>query len=144
MDDSDLSLNLCLGETFQGKSLFYDKHMRMIIPYQFLLVVLSSPCLGGSLYFINTQGEYEATIPQVPGTAILHPGHKIHGADAITSGERYNLIAWFKRKDSFKYFSHLPSGIQIHIFSFLNAMELCKVRSSCGVDEERFNGVVKQ
>jgi hypothetical protein len=59
-DDSHVTVNLCLGDNFQG----------------------------GNLYFYDDQYQSVGSIKQVPGTAILHPGSMIHGAEEITSGNR--------------------------------------------------------
>eukprot|EP01126_Amoeba_proteus_P065782 TRINITY_DN9409_c0_g1_i2.p1 TRINITY_DN9409_c0_g1~~TRINITY_DN9409_c0_g1_i2.p1 ORF type:complete len:240 (-),score=34.75 TRINITY_DN9409_c0_g1_i2:160-879(-) len=72
-DDSEFTLNLCLGSAFTG----------------------------GDLYFHGLRDD-EVTQDEnyvhshVPGQALLHLGRHRHGAMPITSGERYNLIIWFR------------------------------------------------
>jgi len=78
VDASEVTLNVCLGKEFTG----------------------------GSLYFQGVRcGQHQETPPQPgeefewqhrPGTAVLHRGRHRHGANAITSGARYNLILWCK------------------------------------------------
>ncbi|KAL6040560.1 2-oxoglutarate and iron-dependent oxygenase domain-containing protein 2 [Balamuthia mandrillaris] len=72
-DDSEVTLNLCLGKDFQGGSLYFK----------------------GLLEDEETHSEgfeYE----QIPGRALLHMGRHRHGAKPIIAGERYNLIVWFR------------------------------------------------
>jgi predicted 2-oxoglutarate/Fe(II)-dependent dioxygenase YbiX len=71
VDDSEVTLNVCLGKEFQG----------------------------GSLYFKGikgTESEYKENIEynHKVGKAVLHVGKHIHGANKIESGERVNLIIW--------------------------------------------------
>jgi len=70
-DDSDVTLNVCLGEEFEGGNLFFS----------------------GILEEQSTHGEY-VEVGHTPGTALLHAGHHRHGALPITAGTRYNLIMW--------------------------------------------------
>jgi hypothetical protein len=99
VDDSDLTLNICLGRPFKG----------------------------GTLQFLNSDGSGIVAVNQLPGQAVLHLGKTPHMADPITEGTRYNLIMWFKAKNSFHYFSNLPEQLQIHILSYLHAEDLCTV-----------------
>ncbi|XP_041347458.1 2-oxoglutarate and iron-dependent oxygenase domain-containing protein 2-like isoform X2 [Gigantopelta aegis] len=65
-----------------------------------LNVALSSNYAGGSLYFGNmrtessrpsyTEYSHRATV------GVVHRGQHRHGANAIQSGERYNLIIWMR------------------------------------------------
>ncbi|KAI4369023.1 hypothetical protein MLD38_017516 [Melastoma candidum] len=76
VDDSEVTLNVCLGEQFSGGELFFrgvrcDKH-------------------------INSEAQSEEILDycHVPGYAVLHRGRHRHGARATTSGRRVNLILW--------------------------------------------------
>ncbi|KAJ4973948.1 hypothetical protein NE237_007122 [Protea cynaroides] len=76
VDDSEVTLNVCLGNQFSGGEQYFggircDKHM-------------------------NTRIEPEETLDysQVPGKAVLYHGHHRHGARATTAGHRINLILW--------------------------------------------------
>ncbi|KAK1372822.1 2-oxoglutarate and Fe(II)-dependent oxygenase superfamily protein [Heracleum sosnowskyi] len=76
VDDSEVTLNVCLGEQFSGGELFFcgvrcDKHIN----------VESEP------------GEI-VTYSHVPGRAVLHRGRHRHGALSTTSGHRVNLLLW--------------------------------------------------
>ncbi|XP_010498785.1 PREDICTED: uncharacterized PKHD-type hydroxylase At1g22950 [Camelina sativa] len=76
VDDSELSLNVCLGKQFSGGELFFrgvrcDNHVN-----------------SGS----SEKEVYDYS--HVPGHAILHRGRHRHGARATTSGHRANLILW--------------------------------------------------
>ncbi|KAG2401248.1 putative PKHD-type hydroxylase [Vigna angularis] len=76
VDDSEVSLNICLGDKFSGGELFFrgvrcDEHVNSDI----------QPVENFDYY-------------HVPGHAILHPGRHRHGARPTTSGNRINLILW--------------------------------------------------
>ncbi|XP_009357404.2 2-oxoglutarate and iron-dependent oxygenase domain-containing protein CP2 [Pyrus x bretschneideri] len=76
VDDSEVTLNVCLGKQFSGGDLFFrgvrcDKHVNS-----------------------ETQSEEIFDYPHVPGHAILHRGRHRHGARATTSGRRVNLLLW--------------------------------------------------
>ncbi|KAF8407768.1 hypothetical protein HHK36_006904 [Tetracentron sinense] len=76
VDDSEVTLNVCLGKQFSGGELFFrgircDKH-------------------------VNTETKSEEILDysHVPGQAVLHRGRHRHGAKATTSGHRINLLIW--------------------------------------------------
>lgn len=76
VDDSEVTLNVCLGEQFSGGELFFrgvrcDKHVNS-----------------------ETQQEESFDYAHTPGRAVLHRGRHRHGARATTSGHRANLILW--------------------------------------------------
>ncbi|KAI3933502.1 hypothetical protein MKX01_022081 [Papaver californicum] len=76
VDDSEVTLNVCLGKQFSGGDLFFrgircDKH-------------------------VNTESQPEESLEysHVPGQAVLHRGRHRHGARATRSGHRINLLLW--------------------------------------------------
>ncbi|XP_031248808.1 uncharacterized PKHD-type hydroxylase At1g22950-like [Pistacia vera] len=76
VDDSEVSLNVCLGKEFTGGELFFrgvrcDHHVNS-----------------------ETQPEEILDYSHVPGRAVLHRGRHRHGARATTSGWRVNLLLW--------------------------------------------------
>ncbi|KAL2920475.1 hypothetical protein RDABS01_011966 [Bienertia sinuspersici] len=76
VDDSEVTLNVCLGEAFSGGELFFrgvrcEKHVNT-----------------------ETQPEEILDYSHVPQHAILHRGRHRHGARATTTGNRSNLILW--------------------------------------------------
>ncbi|EPS65631.1 hypothetical protein M569_09146, partial [Genlisea aurea] len=76
VDDSEVTLNVCLGKQFSGGELFFrgvrcDKHLHTEIQ-------------NDELY------DYD----QSPGFAVLHRGRHRHGARTITSGNRISLLLW--------------------------------------------------
>lgn len=76
VDDSEVTLNVCLGKNFSGGELFFrgvrcDKHVNS-----------------------ETQPEEILDYSHVPGQAVLHRGRHRHGARATTSGHRINLLLW--------------------------------------------------
>ena len=77
-DDSEVTLNVCLGRKFTGGTLYY-KGLRCQSCQQ-------TPTLPGETFEVDHK----------VGRAMLNRGQHRHGADDITSGERYNLILWCK------------------------------------------------
>ncbi|PKI69432.1 uncharacterized PKHD-type hydroxylase At1g22950-like [Punica granatum] len=76
VDDSEVTLNVCLGEQFSGGELFFrgvrcEKHVNT-----------------------ETQPEESVDYSHVPGFAVLHHGRHRHGARATTTGHRVNLLLW--------------------------------------------------
>lgn len=76
VDDSEVTLNVCLGKHFSGGELFFrgvrcERHVNT-----------------------ETQPEEILDYGHVPGHAILHCGRHRHGARATTSGNRMNLLLW--------------------------------------------------
>ncbi|KAE8695528.1 2-oxoglutarate and Fe(II)-dependent oxygenase superfamily protein isoform 2 [Hibiscus syriacus] len=76
VDDSEVTLNVCLGKEFTGGDLFFrgvrcDKH-------------------------VNTETHKDEVLDysHVPGRAVLHCGRHRHGARATTTGNRVNLLLW--------------------------------------------------
>ncbi|MEM6568159.1 MAG: hypothetical protein AAF957_07090 [Planctomycetota bacterium] len=78
VDDSEVTLNLCLGETFSGAE----------------LVLLGRRCA------LHRQDPVEPgetlEIDHEPGVCVLHAGWHRHRVDPILRGERRNLIAWLR------------------------------------------------
>ncbi|XP_031101246.1 uncharacterized PKHD-type hydroxylase At1g22950 isoform X1 [Ipomoea triloba] len=76
VDDSEVTLNVCLGKQFSGGELFFrgircEKHVNT-----------------------ETQPEESFDYAHVPGRAVLHRGRHRHGARATTAGQRINLLLW--------------------------------------------------
>ncbi|XP_050273616.1 2-oxoglutarate and iron-dependent oxygenase domain-containing protein CP2-like [Quercus robur] len=76
VDDSEVTLNVCLGKQFSGGDLFFrgvrcDEHVHS-----------------------ESQPEEIIDYSHVPGHAVLHRGRHRHGARATTSGQRVNLLLW--------------------------------------------------
>ena len=87
-DDSDVTVNICLGRNFTGATLTVcgDNHM-------------------------PDHRQYHATYHHVRGRALIHLGSRRHGADDILAGERNNLIVWNhnqKYRDSTENVNNLP------------------------------------
>lgn len=76
VDDSEVTINVCLGKQFSGGELFFrgircEKHVNT-----------------------ETLSEEIFDYSHVPGRAVLHRGRHRHGARATTSGHRINLLLW--------------------------------------------------
>lgn len=76
VDDSEVTLNVCLGKIFTGGGLFFrgvrcDSHVN-----------------------VDARPEEFFEYSHVPGQAMLHAGRHRHGANEIISGHRMNLILW--------------------------------------------------
>jgi hypothetical protein len=76
IDDAEVTLNVCLGDTFDGGG----------------LRVLGHRCLAHASTRAN-DGE-EATVAHAVGTALVHAGALRHLAEPVTAGRRVNLILW--------------------------------------------------
>lgn len=78
VDDSEVTLNLCLGETFSGAE----------------LVMMGRRCdLHRQTPVIAHQ---EVEILHEPGFLVVHAGRHRHRVDPIRRGRRRNLIAWLR------------------------------------------------
>ena len=91
VDDSAVTLNLCLGEDFSGSELYFqglrcDRHRQ-------------TPTLRVE--------DFE--LEHVPGTAILHAGRHRHGVHPIRRGRRRNLILWMQSRRSREAVTDCPS-----------------------------------
>jgi hypothetical protein len=96
-DDSDLTLNLCLGRHFEGADVYFHRSP---------LASAEACCPSAAAETSETKSdEYAYPHPancsfctfkhkHVPGSAILHLGSHVHGVDRLRSGERTNLILW--------------------------------------------------
>jgi hypothetical protein len=87
-DDSDVTFNVCLGREFSGGEIYFNG-------LRCRMCQLSS----------SSEQEY-VEIEHKLGRALLHRGQHRHGANEITSGERYNLILWcrsnqYRQQDNF-------------------------------------------
>lgn len=76
VDDSEVTLNVCLGKQFTGGELFFrgvrcEKHVNS-----------------------ETHPEEIYDYAHFPGRAVIHRGRHRHGARATTSGHRINLLLW--------------------------------------------------
>jgi len=93
VDDSEVTLNVCLGKEFGGGTLFFEG-----IEYP------------NAKQEDRTTQKFEYT--HSLGRAVLHTGKHTHGANALTSGERINLILWcrssYYRTTILPAFSMLP------------------------------------
>ncbi|KQK04481.1 uncharacterized PKHD-type hydroxylase At1g22950 isoform X2 [Brachypodium distachyon] len=79
VDDSEVTLNVCLGKQFSGGQLYFrgvrcENH-------------------------VNSEAQQEEIYdyPHVPGWAVLHRGRHRHGARPTSSGLRMNLLLWCRR-----------------------------------------------
>ncbi|MEM9379542.1 MAG: hypothetical protein AAGB93_06275 [Planctomycetota bacterium] len=78
VDDSEVTLNLCLGETFSGAE----------------LVLLGRRCALHRQDAVEPGETLE--IDHEPGVCVLHAGWHRHRVDPILRGVRRNLIAWLR------------------------------------------------
>lgn len=94
VDDSEVTLNVCLGKEFSGGNLFLkgvrcDRHVNS-----------------------ETRPEEELDYFHVPGRAVLHRGRHRHGATATVAGRRVNLLLWCRSsvfRELKKYQKDFPS-----------------------------------
>lgn len=95
-DDSDLTLNVCLGKEFEGATLYFHGDR-------------GSACTCAAAEDGSAAEEFAYPHPQhcryctfkyahTPGVGIMHTGAHVHGAERLTSGERSNLIVWCRTR----------------------------------------------
>jgi len=83
VDDSEVTLNVCLGKQFQNGQLYFGG-IRCHLHQQ-----------------TNPQPAENIYVAHQPGIGLLHVGKHRHAAQKITSGHRLNLILWC-RSSSFR------------------------------------------
>ena len=71
--ESEITLNFCLGKKFEGGELYFRG-------------LLEDEQTHGELFLYS----------HIPCVGLLHIGKHRHGALPIKSGERYNLIVWYR------------------------------------------------
>eukprot|EP00028_Trichosphaerium_sp_Am-I-7-wt_P010728 CAMPEP_0168533530 /NCGR_PEP_ID=MMETSP0405-20121227/17160_1 /TAXON_ID=498012 /ORGANISM="Trichosphaerium sp, Strain Am-I-7 wt" /LENGTH=327 /DNA_ID=CAMNT_0008559665 /DNA_START=140 /DNA_END=1123 /DNA_ORIENTATION=+ len=104
VDDSDYTVNLCLGQTFTGGELVFSK-----------------------------ENESDVIVGHRPCYAIVHPGYRVHSTTSLTSGSRFNFILWLKSYNlslKFTLFEEMPYEIKLQVVDFLDAYCLCQLGST--------------
>ena len=76
IDDAEVTLNVCLGERFEGGA----------------LRVLGGRCLDHAQTAVDD--DETATVEHAVGTVLVHAGTLRHLAEPVTEGRRENLIVW--------------------------------------------------
>ncbi|KAL6049368.1 putative 2oxoglutarate and iron-dependent oxygenase domain containing protein 2 [Balamuthia mandrillaris] len=84
VDNSDITLNVCLGKEFEGGDLLFQGCKDSAI--------MKVP----AKMHAYMREEKEALVRHKVGHALLHLGSHIHSAKKLVSGERVNLIIWCK------------------------------------------------
>jgi hypothetical protein len=77
-DDAEVTLNLCLGETFAGGDLYFEG-LRCEAHRQ-------DGCSAADRFVWRHRR----------GAALLHAGAHRHGALPVTGGARHNLVVWMR------------------------------------------------
>ncbi|GIY88531.1 2-oxoglutarate and iron-dependent oxygenase domain-containing protein 2 [Caerostris darwini] len=72
-DNSEVTLNICLGKSFEGGELYFGD-LRTV-------PIMESTC---------------TIVPHKKGYGIFHRGQQLHGALPISKGERHNIILWMR------------------------------------------------
>ncbi|XP_007539853.1 2-oxoglutarate and iron-dependent oxygenase domain-containing protein 2 isoform X1 [Erinaceus europaeus] len=72
-DNAELTLNVALGKTFTGGALYF-----------------------GGLFQAPSALARPLEVEHVVGQGVLHRGGQLHGARALGSGERWNLVVWLR------------------------------------------------
>eukprot|EP00698_Gefionella_okellyi_P025365 TRINITY_DN9254_c0_g1_i1.p2 TRINITY_DN9254_c0_g1~~TRINITY_DN9254_c0_g1_i1.p2 ORF type:complete len:387 (+),score=53.76 TRINITY_DN9254_c0_g1_i1:1526-2686(+) len=124
VDQSDLTLNICLGTVFSGGELCMAKDPVLLGEVLSTVEYLTGAdeAMDDSLYHV---------LPNRTGQAHLHAGCHMHGARPLRSGTRYNLVCWFTLQPAVPFpFMELPVELQQHICSYLEPAELLSM-SQC-------------
>ena len=95
-DDSDLTLNVCLGKTFEGARLYFHRDTGSQCPCgttaQDVAAEFAYPhppdCRFCTLHYDHC-----------PGVGLMHMGRHVHGVERLQSGERSNLILWCRTRN---------------------------------------------
>jgi hypothetical protein len=74
-DDSEVTLNVCLGDVFEGGDLQFWGYRGVGTPG------------------VPTADEEDVYVPQI-GRAIIHAGRQLHEVTEVTNGDRFALIMW--------------------------------------------------
>ncbi|XP_004843970.1 2-oxoglutarate and iron-dependent oxygenase domain-containing protein 2 isoform X2 [Heterocephalus glaber] len=72
-DNSELTLNVALGKAFTGGALYF-----------------------GGLFQAPAALMQPLEVEHVVGQGVLHRGGQLHGAQALGTGERWNLVVWLR------------------------------------------------
>jgi hypothetical protein len=123
VDDSEVTINLCLGETFTGGDLYFGgircSHHQQTAPLEGMFSRTPEgviTVLQSNLTFrVVCLGE-EFLIDHTAGQALIHYGHHRHAATPIKTGRRMNLILWC-RASSLRTMENLvqcPSWCAMH------------------------------
>lgn len=75
-DDSEVTLNCCLGLEFDGGEVEFR-----------------------GLRSSEDEGKLEDTVPAIPGIAMIHLGQHLHRVKDVTRGQRHALIVWCRSED---------------------------------------------
>eukprot|EP00698_Gefionella_okellyi_P009158 TRINITY_DN2306_c0_g2_i1.p1 TRINITY_DN2306_c0_g2~~TRINITY_DN2306_c0_g2_i1.p1 ORF type:complete len:345 (+),score=48.46 TRINITY_DN2306_c0_g2_i1:95-1036(+) len=140
-DHSDITLNVCLGESFSGGELCFARDPLVANE------VVNSLNLGEAAKDLRSSALlsdmlYQA-LPHKVGQAYIHSGCHLHGARPITKGTRYNLVCWFTLEPTRPFpFLDLPDEIQHTIVRKLSpvdliAMGMCshRLQAVCDADD---------
>ncbi|KAH9763712.1 2-oxoglutarate and iron-dependent oxygenase domain-containing protein CP2 [Citrus sinensis] len=144
VDDSEVTLNVCLGKQFTGGELFFrgtrcEKHVNTGSQTEVLAFIgVKRWCLIGIVAkhayseFGKLNWRYTFVCvcvfrlctcvhaceifdySHVPGRAVLHRGRHRHGARATTSGHRVNLLLWCRRRENMDYIALRRENMECH------------------------------
>lgn len=108
-DDSDVTLNVCLGKEFEGSELYFHSDSGA-----------TCNCTAAEV-----EDEYAYPHPEdcsfctfryshKPGVALMHTGNHVHGTEKLKHGERSNLILWCRKRP---YKEELRRELYLHHLS---------------------------
>jgi len=87
-DDSDITLNVCLGHEFEGASLYFHKPQLCVEREESeFLYPHPQNCPHCVIHYKHR-----------PGMAVLHRGAQVHGVQPLAGGERLNLVIWCRKR----------------------------------------------
>eukprot|EP00550_Attheya_septentrionalis_P002466 CAMPEP_0198284092 /NCGR_PEP_ID=MMETSP1449-20131203/3608_1 /TAXON_ID=420275 /ORGANISM="Attheya septentrionalis, Strain CCMP2084" /LENGTH=355 /DNA_ID=CAMNT_0043981007 /DNA_START=2322 /DNA_END=3389 /DNA_ORIENTATION=- len=96
-DSSVITLNVCLGETFEGGNLGFESWDER-----------------DQFRYSHTLPPRNETVSFEPGMTILHRGAQMHEALPLKSGKRVNLIIWIHGKDGHVRYAPYEKDEQEH------------------------------
>jgi hypothetical protein len=89
-DDSELTLNICLGRTFKGGAITFGGKRGSTTS----ATLLRSQSAENGNSRSNPDTVAEAIVFPTPGRAVVHLGQHIHEVQPVLEGERHMLIMW--------------------------------------------------
>jgi hypothetical protein len=110
-DDSDVTVNFCLGRRFSGGDLCVadNPDLARLVLARSRLVMEKSGTRGVPLPPVMPDSMFRR-YPHHVGSALVHSGHAMHGAEPLKGGHRINLIVWLRIEPKLQPSLPLPQG----------------------------------
>jgi hypothetical protein len=135
-DNSDITLNACLGKEFVGGMLGLARNPAVV--REVLGRVRQVLPVGGAAEKITDimPPFLYSMYRQNPGQALVHAGSATHGAEPLTAGERLNLIVWFRLvwppgPPGLASFASLPDDVLPLVLAHMGVHDVLRAGAVC-------------